>query len=134
MSEVLGPLSFGQKEEQIFLGKEFARHRDYSEEVAINIDKEIMKLVTDNFELAKKTMLEHRDVVERIAQALLERETLDAKEIEALIEGHELPPLEESVSEHPETSGPVELTPIDEGNTPIVGGASPRGAPDPKNI
>lgn len=132
MSEKLGPLSFGQKEEQIFLGKEFARHRDYSEEVAISIDKEIMRIVADNFELAKKVMSENKDTVERIAQALLERETLDAGEIEALIEGRELPPLEQP-AEHPESVGPVDLTPIDDGS-PVVGGAAPRGAADPKKI
>jgi cell division protease FtsH len=136
MSEKLGPLSFGQKEEQIFLGKEFARHRDYSEEVAISIDKEIMKIVADNFELAKRVMSEHRDAVERIAQALLERETLDAKEIEALIEGRELPPLEQSV-EQPESVAPLDLTPIDDGSHDggqVMGGAAPRNATDPKNI
>ncbi len=133
MSDVLGPLSFGQKEEQIFLGKEFARHRDYSEDVAINIDREIMRIVNDNFELAKKVMRENKEAVERIAHALLERETLDASEIEALIEGRDLPPLEEQRSDEQGSAGPVDLTPIDDGS-PVVGGAAPRGAPDPKKI
>ena len=95
MSETLGPLTFGQKEEQIFLGKEFARHKDYSEETARDIDAEIRGIVTENYEKAKKVVQENQETVTRIAEALLERETLDASEIEALIEGRDLPPLEE---------------------------------------
>lgn len=94
MSDEMGPLTFGRKEEQIFLGKEFARHIDYSEETAKQIDGEIRRLVTDNYEKATKIIEDNKDTVERIAEALLERETLDASEIESLIEGKELPPIQ----------------------------------------
>jgi len=130
MSEVLGPLSFGQKEEQIFLGKEFARHRDYSEETAMAIDGEIRRVVSAHYERAKQIIQENKETVERIAEALLERETLDAGEIEALIEGRQLPALEPPVPPKADTE-PLDLTPINDG-PPIVG--SPRTAPDPKKV
>jgi cell division protease FtsH len=94
MSESVGPLSLGQKEEQIFLGKELTRHRDYSERTAIMIDDEISKIVTENYERAHRIILENQDTVNRIADALLERESLDAAQVEAIIEGKELPKLE----------------------------------------
>jgi cell division protease FtsH len=88
MSEKLGPLSFGQKEEQIFLGREFAQHKDYSEETAVLIDKEIRDLVTHAYEKAKKILQDSMDTLHALAQALLERETLVEREIDAIIAGH----------------------------------------------
>ncbi|MFH1117848.1 MAG: ATP-dependent zinc metalloprotease FtsH [Pseudomonadota bacterium] len=131
MSDELGPLTFGQKEEQIFLGKEFARHKDYSEQTAMNIDKEIGGMVTDNYGRAKTIIEENKQIVERIAEALLERETLSAPEIEMLIQGRELPPLEQPVEKKRE-SEPVDLTPINDG-TPIVPGGR-RTTPDPEKV
>jgi cell division protease FtsH len=130
MSETMGPMTFGQKEEQIFLGKEFARHRDYSEQTAINIDSEIRGIVTANYETAKRIIEENKDTLERIAEALLERETLDAAEIEALIEGRELPKLAEPPPA-PQDKEPIDLTPLDDGKV-IVG--SPPATPDPKKV
>jgi cell division protease FtsH len=130
MSETLGPLTFGQKEEQIFLGKEFARHKDYSEETARNIDSEIRRIVTENYEKAKKVVQENQETVAHIAEALLERETLDAAEIEALIEGRELPALEE-VPEMKPDKGPTEIVPLDEGK--VMVGRTPRTA-DPEKV
>jgi cell division protease FtsH len=92
MSE-LGPLSFGKKEEQIFLGREIAQHRDYSEETAIKIDEQVRRLVITGYDTAKKIMEENSDALVRIAEALLERETLDAADVKALIEGQALPHL-----------------------------------------
>jgi len=92
MSE-LGPLTFGKKEEQIFLGREIAQHRDYSEATAIKIDDEVRRLITDGYGRAKNVLSENRDVLVRIAMALLEREVLDANEIKMIIEGKELPKL-----------------------------------------
>src|SRR5213079_699433 len=74
----LGPLTFGKKEEQIFLGREIAQHRDYSEDTAIHIDAEVRKIVTGAYETARNILLNNRDVLERIALALLDREVLDA--------------------------------------------------------
>jgi cell division protease FtsH len=89
----LGPLTFGKKEEQIFLGREIAQHRDYSEDTAIKIDQEVRKLVNNGYSTAKQILSENRDTLERIARALIEREVLDANEIKMLVEGKELPPL-----------------------------------------
>jgi cell division protease FtsH len=89
MSE-LGPLSFGKKEEQIFLGREIAQHRDYSEATAIKIDEEVRKLVETGYERARQIIEERSDALVRIAETLLEREVLDGEEINALIEDREL--------------------------------------------
>ncbi len=77
----LGPLTFGKKEEQIFLGREIAQHRDYSEATAIKIDDEVRRLIGQGYNTAKGILGEHRDTLVRIAAALLEREVLDANEI-----------------------------------------------------
>ena len=87
----MGPLTFGKKEEQIFLGREISQHRDYSEATAIRIDAEVSNLVKEGYDQAKKHITENADLLVRIAEALLEREVLDAKEIQTLIDGEELP-------------------------------------------
>ncbi|MFQ5723672.1 MAG: ATP-dependent zinc metalloprotease FtsH [Terriglobia bacterium] len=87
----MGPLTFGKKEEAIFLGREIAQHRDYSEETAVKIDLEVKNIVTTAYRRARQTLQQNRDALERIAQALLEREVLDAAEINLLIEGKPLP-------------------------------------------
>ena len=92
MSE-LGPLTFGKKEEQIFLGREIAQHRDYSEDTAIKIDQEVRKLVNSGYNTAKQILSENRDTLENVARALIVREVLDANEIKLLVEGKELPPM-----------------------------------------
>jgi cell division protease FtsH len=89
----LGPLTFGKKEEQIFLGREIAQHRDYSEDTAIKIDLEVRRLVDEGYVKAKALLADHREVLTRIALALLEREVLDANEIKLLVDGKELPPI-----------------------------------------
>jgi len=90
MSE-LGPLAYGKKDEAIFLGREIAQHRDYSEDTAIQIDKEVKRIVNGGYENAKKLLAKNRDTLERIAQALLEREVIDANEVRMLMEGKPLP-------------------------------------------
>jgi len=92
MSE-LGPLTFGKKEEQIFLGREIAQHRDYSEDTAIKIDQEVRKLVNSGYNTAKQILAGNRDTLEKMARALIEREVLDANEIKLLVDGKELPPV-----------------------------------------
>ncbi len=87
----LGPLAFGKKEEAIFLGREIAQHRDFSEATAVDIDKEVKRIVSEAYEKAKGIQNQHRDILERIAQGLLEREVLDANEVRLLIEGKPLP-------------------------------------------
>ncbi len=90
MSEKLGPLSYGKKEEQIFLGREFATHKDYSEETARTIDIEVQSLVMGNYEKAKKLLNGHIDILHKIAIELLEKEVLNGAEIDVLI-GDALP-------------------------------------------
>jgi cell division protease FtsH len=88
----LGPLTFGKKEEQIFLGRELAQHRDFSEETAKEIDSEVRRIVGDGYENAKRIILDNKDTLERIALALLDREVLDANELKLIIEGKQLEP------------------------------------------
>jgi cell division protease FtsH len=85
MSDNLGPLAYGKKEEQIFLGREFAQHRDYSEETARLIDAEISAIVTQSYEKAKEIIQGNMDTLQRLASALLEKEVLDGNQIERII-------------------------------------------------
>src|SRR5205814_8380618 len=77
----LGPITYGKKEEQIFLGREIAQHRDFSESTAVEIDKEVRRFVDDGYKSAVDILSHHRDTLIRMAHALLEREVLDAPEI-----------------------------------------------------
>ncbi|MGZ6248933.1 MAG: ATP-dependent zinc metalloprotease FtsH, partial [Syntrophales bacterium] len=86
MSDEMGPLSYGKKEEQIFLGREFATHKDYSEETAQRIDKEVTRLVSDSYEKAKKLLSDHIDILNRIASGLLEKEVLNTAELDEIIQ------------------------------------------------
>jgi cell division protease FtsH len=90
MSEALGPLTYGKKEEQIFLGKEFNRHQDYSEATALKIDAEIKRIVTEQYDRAQKTLTDGKAMLVRVAEALLEHEVLDGEHIKQVIEGRPL--------------------------------------------
>ena len=90
MSEKLGPLSYGKKEEQIFLGREFATHKDYSEDTAKQIDEEVVAIVSRNYERSKKILTDHMDILHRLSIELLEKEVLNGHEIDVLI-GDALP-------------------------------------------
>ncbi|MBI3693818.1 MAG: ATP-dependent metallopeptidase FtsH/Yme1/Tma family protein [Acidobacteria bacterium] len=90
MSEEMGPLTFGKKEEQIFLGREIAQHRDYSEDTAVKIDAQVRRMVTEGYRKAKEVVQQRSEALVRIAEALLEREVLDGPEINLLIEGKPL--------------------------------------------
>lgn len=87
MSEDMGPLSYGKKEEQIFLGREFATHKDYSEETAKKIDLEVSRIVSENYERAKTLLSDNLEILHRIAQELLEKEVLTAEELDSVIGG-----------------------------------------------
>jgi cell division protease FtsH len=91
MSDKLGPLTFGKREEQIFLGREIAQPRDYSEATAVEIDAEVKRFVMDGYTAALSIIESHADALTRIAEALLEREVLDAEEIGLLVRGEPLP-------------------------------------------
>jgi cell division protease FtsH len=85
MSEKMGPLTFGKREEQIFLGREIAQHKDYSEETAIEIDREVRRIVEECLNRAESLLKEHEYRLDRLAEALLERESLNAQEIDELV-------------------------------------------------
>lgn len=92
MSDKMGPLSYGAKEEEIFLGREIQKHRDYSEETAIEIDKEVQRIVNEAMNRAEKILKDNIDLLHSLSKELLEREILDSEEINALIKGEKLPP------------------------------------------
>ncbi|HOE78904.1 MAG TPA: ATP-dependent zinc metalloprotease FtsH [Smithellaceae bacterium] len=91
MSQTMGPLSYGKKEEQIFLGREFATHKDYSEETARKIDEEVVAIVKRNYDRAINLLTEHIEILHRMSQELLDKEVLNAAEIDEII-GSALPP------------------------------------------
>jgi cell division protease FtsH len=94
MSDKLGPLAYGAKEEEIFLGRQITRNRNYSEQTAETIDAEIKKIVVVGLKRAELILRDNIDTLHRLAAALLEREILDAAEIDAVMRGEELPPVE----------------------------------------
>jgi cell division protease FtsH len=110
MSEAMGPLTFGKKEEQIFLGREIAQHQDYSEDTALKIDHEVKRFVTDNYERARGVLTQYKTSIEKVAAELLVREVLDGEQVRRIVAGL---PLEEikpatpagSVSSHDEETG-----------------------------
>jgi len=99
MSDALGPITLGRKQDQVFLGRDLGRDRDYSEEIAKAIDQEIRKTIDNSYQQAQDILEENRSKLETLAQALIERETLNSKEIKALVEGKELPPVGEETDE-----------------------------------
>ena len=97
MSEKLGPLTFGKKEEQIFLGREIAQHRDYSEDTVERIDEEVRRIIMENYERAINLLEANMDLLHRLAKELLDREVLDNNEIEKII--NEVSPLNDGSDE-----------------------------------
>ncbi|MBZ5642824.1 MAG: ATP-dependent zinc metalloprotease FtsH [Acidobacteriia bacterium] len=114
----LGPLAFGKKEEAIFLGREIAQHRDFSEDTAVHIDQEVHRIVTSAYNNAYSLLDNNKETLERIAQALLDREVLDANELKLLLENKPLP---EKVRPAPPSQPPQPLP-----------GAEPKQAPRPE--
>ena len=100
MSEAMGPLTFGKKEEQIFLGREIAQHQDYSEDTAIRIDQELKRLVVENYDRSRRVLEQHKTVLVRISEELLVREVLDADQVRRITEG--LPVDEPKVAASPD--------------------------------
>jgi cell division protease FtsH len=106
MSEKLGPLAYGKKEEQIFLGREFGQHQDYSESTAVEIDREVKRIVSENYERAKGLIREHLQALHRLAQALLEKETLDGPEIMRILRGEADPASPDTSADEPPAVSP----------------------------
>jgi cell division protease FtsH len=102
MSEKLGPITYGNKQEEVFLGKELHEHKNYSETTQILIDDEIKKIVETGMIRAEKILKDNVDVMHKLAEVLLEREILDAEEIEMVLKGKELPPVEKENNNKPD--------------------------------
>ncbi|MCA2005011.1 MAG: ATP-dependent zinc metalloprotease FtsH [Ignavibacterium sp.] len=96
MSEKLGPLAYGAKEEEIFLGREIQRHKDYSEKTAQEIDEEVRTIIRNAEQRAENILKENIELLHKLSKELLEREILDGDEIDAIIKGQELPPVKKS--------------------------------------
>ncbi len=129
MSPAMGPLTFGKKEEQIFLGREIAQHRDYSEDTAIRIDQEVKRIVEEGYSRAWKTLEVNNETLKHLAEALLEYETLDSWEIEAIVKGQPLPKVKAATSDA-DSEGPAvkERAP---GHSPLPQLINPKGKPAP---
>ena len=106
MSDVLGPLTFGKKEEAIFLGREIAQHRDYSEQTAQTIDREVRDIVERNYRRAHEVLSSKVDILHELAKALLEYETLNGEEVERIVNGLKV-------------ERPVVVSSSGSGNTPV---------------
>ena len=125
----LGPLTFGKKEEQIFLGREIAQHRDFSEETARQIDLEVRRLIDEAYQGAHTLVEANSGPMHRLAAALLERETIDAEEVRMLIEGKELPPMRSNLATPSDTgSGTPQQVLKPESRS---GPGFPEGSPSP---
>jgi cell division protease FtsH len=130
MSPAMGPLTFGKKEEQIFLGREISQHRDYSEATAIRIDQEVKRIVEEGYTRANKTLEENRESLVRLAEALLEYETLDSSDIEAIIKGQPMKP-KISVSSDTDSEGEPAREKPASGHAPLPQLINPKGKPAP---
>ncbi len=136
MSNVLGPVSYGEgSDHQVFLGRDFNNQRNYSEEVASEIDKEVRRITEDAYASCRTIIRENRDKLELIAQALIERETLTAKELEELLETGKItdPPEDDDDNGGDDHTGTPLVTPI-----PVAEGVAPvpvkEAAPEPEPV
>jgi cell division protease FtsH len=114
MSDKLGPLAYGAKEEELFLGREITRSRNFSEDTAIAIDFEVKKIIMSAMKRSEKILRDDVETLHRLSNALLEREILDSDEIDKLIRGEELPPVDPRRNGEPEKAAqlpPPQSTP-----------------------
>lgn len=114
MSEKLGPLAYGEKDEQIFLGRELSRSQNYSEATAVEIDQEVRDLVNDNYDVAKQILSDNIELLKTMAEVLCERESLSGEEVERLLNGETLEPLEEGAIPSPKPSSSKNIEEIEE--------------------
>ena len=95
MSKELGPMTFGKREEQVFLGRDIAHHKDYSEHTAIEIDREVRRIIDDSYQKARQLLTDHAPLLQAVAERLLEKEVLDGAEVQAMVtafkEGRPMP-------------------------------------------
>jgi cell division protease FtsH len=127
MSDVLGPLSFGKKEEAIFLGREISQHRDYSEQTAQTIDREVRDIVERNYQRAREILTQKLDILHSLAKALLEYETIDGEEVDRIVRGEKIERKPPATLSNLPPSGTVPAT----GSEPAPGGMGAAPAPMP---
>jgi cell division protease FtsH len=120
MSDSMGPLTFGKKEEQIFLGREIAQHQDYSEDTALRIDQEVKRFITDNYQRAHQMLTDSKHTLVSIAEALLSREVLDAEQVKRLAAGHALEDAQPAAAARPVVADEDEARPRQKERAPIV--------------
>ena len=120
MSEAVGPLTFGKKEEQIFLGRDFSQHQEYSQDTAVRIDQEIKRIVTRNYDRARDNLEKHRTVLDHIAEELLIREVLDGDQVKRIAKGQALEAPAVVDSSKTPSSGAVAPATEEDKPTPIV--------------
>jgi cell division protease FtsH len=132
MSDVLGPLTFGKKEEAIFLGRDIAQHRDYSEQTAQTIDREVRDIVERNYRRAREILETKIQILHNLAQALLEYETIDGEEVERICQGLKIerpvPVVVDSTGNTPNASAPA-TAPAGRTDSGTGGGAAPAPMP-----
>jgi cell division protease FtsH len=114
MSDRLGPLSFGKRDELVFLGREIGEQRNYSDEVAKMIDEEVRAIIDHGYERAMETLIKHRDKLTTLAEKLVAEETVDAEEFEKLFS--DLPPKENTHATRPQIIAPGQPTPVPAAN------------------
>jgi cell division protease FtsH len=98
MSDAVGPVAVGDREHQVFLGREFAQHREVSDKTAELVDTEVKRVLDEAYERAREILQRDIDILHRMAKALLDRETLDRDEVELIVQGKELPAPEDAQS------------------------------------
>ena len=131
MSEKMGPLTYGAKEEQVFLGRDFSQQKNFSDQTAKLIDQEVKALVMSGYEKAREIITEHRDSLEKMALALLDRETLNASEVKEIIEGKVPPVGGDETKVEPEGVAPSSAETTQEKSNDDSGGIMGGGLPDP---
>jgi len=134
MSEKMGPVSLGRRDEQPFLGRELGHQRDFSEQTALNIDEEVRRIVEENYKRSQILLTEHNQILEQIAQALLERETLDLKDVDKIVNEVEPDLLAKLPRKQAAKSQPHAcLTEVEPSPSPATNDAAPSDSPlEPK--
>jgi cell division protease FtsH len=129
MSDVLGPLTFGKKEQEIFLGRDIGQSRDYSEQTAQTIDREVRDIVERNYRRAREILSSKTETLHNLAQALLEYETIDGEEVERIVQGLKIERPVVPVVETQGTNTPNATSPIGRTDSGTGGGATPAPVP-----
>jgi cell division protease FtsH len=129
MSDALGPVTFGHKGEQIFLGRDFQQIKEISEDTSMRIDREVQNIVNEQYKFSRHILEENRPVLVAMAEALLEREVLDGEQIAILVRGETLPPLAGKPAPEKEASTPTGTTTHDQQPEKDKGNHAPLSGP-----